>query len=57
VATVLVDDLVETCLEYEEQQQQKNGEDYLCINRVMLAMCMLSPGVLERRKDDPLVEL
>ena len=65
VATSLVEDLLEECLDYETTAAAIRNQcgsnqpehDPWCINRVMLAMCLLSPGVLKWRKSDPLVEL
>jgi hypothetical protein len=50
-----LDDLIQRSLQYEEQVA--GNEEHSTINRVMLAMCLLSPGVLGRRDTDPLIQL
>ena len=54
IAPQKVDSLVEMSLAHEARVAGR--EEHSSINRVMLAMCLLSPGALGRRNDDPLVE-
>ena len=52
--------LVEVCVNYQFDEVQKESgryeEEHSSINRTMLAMALLSPGVLKRRDSDPLVQ-
>jgi hypothetical protein len=50
-----VDELIELSLKHEECVQ--GYEEHSTINRVMLAMCLLCPGALGRRPNDPLLHL
>jgi hypothetical protein len=53
-----VDKLVEMSLEYENNAMERDGnEEHSSINRVMLAMCLLCPGVLGKRAGDPTISL
>ena len=54
IATQKVDSLEQMSLAHEARVAGR--EEHSCINRVMLAMCLLSPGALCRRHDDPLVK-
>lgn len=54
----LVRELLQQSLAHEKQAEARGFEEHSSINRVMLAMCLLSPGgVLDRRPEDPLVRL
>ena len=55
--TELVDELIEMSLKHEEKAIKRGYEEHSSINRVMLAMCLLSPGVLEKRPADPIISL
>ena len=52
-----VDRLIEMSLRHEENIMERGGEEHSSINRVMLAMCLLCPGVLAKRADDPTIVL
>ena len=52
-----VDKLVELSLQHEARAAATGMEEHSTINRVMLAMCMLCPGALEKRPGDPLVTI
>jgi hypothetical protein len=52
----LVDELVGLSVEHE-QKMAGRYEEHSSINRVMLAMCLLCPGALARRDEDPLLSL
>jgi hypothetical protein len=47
--------LEEQAVAYEARVASR--EDHSSINRVMLAMCLLCPGALGRRKNDPMVKI
>ena len=53
--------LTELCVKYQLDEIKKESgryeEEHSSINRTMLAMALLSPGVLKRRDSDPLVKL
>lgn len=51
----IVDKLMEMSIEYEANAAARGNEEHSSINRVMLAMTLLCPGILERRPGDPLV--
>jgi hypothetical protein len=53
----LVDKLVDLSLQHEQEAMRQGDEEHSSINRVMLAMCLLSPGSLGRRPTDPLLRL
>jgi hypothetical protein len=53
----VVDQLIQLSLEHEEAAEARGFEEHSSINRVMLAMCLLSPGALGRRDGDPLISL
>jgi hypothetical protein len=52
-----VDALLQLSLEHEANAQRQGHEEHSSINRVMLAMCLLSPGVLGRRPRDPWIQI
>ena len=52
-----VDKLIQMSLDYEARAEKRGIEEHSSINRVMLAMCLLCPGVLARRPMDPLITL
>jgi hypothetical protein len=55
--------LKEVCTRYQFKEMEKSSsdegyeEEHSAINRVMLAMVLLSPGALKRREGDPVVEI
>jgi hypothetical protein len=54
----IVDDLIKLSLEHEKEAKASGFEEHSSINRVMLAMCLLTPGgVLDRQPGDPLIRL
>lgn len=52
-----VDRLIEMSLKYEGEIMERGHEEHSSINRVMLAMCLLCPGALGKRADDPTIIL
>ena len=52
-----IEALVDLALEHERKAQAQGDEEHSSINRVMLAMCLLSPGALGRQSNDPLIDL
>lgn len=52
-----VDELIKLSLAYEEKAAKKGFEEHSSINRVMLAMCLLCPGALGRRPNDPKISI
>ena len=53
--------LLDLCRNYKEMREElyerSYEEEHSSINRVMLAMALLSPGVLRRRDSDPIVQI
>lgn len=58
--------LMDLCVHHQLREMKKSfssrkgsyeEEEHASINRVMLAMALLSPGVLKRREDDPMVRI
>lgn len=52
-----VDELVTMSLRYQEKAMESGYEEHSSINRVMLATCLLCPGVLAIRSGDPTISL
>eukprot|EP00957_Ditylum_brightwellii_P084003 6385233-Ditylum_brightwellii.AAC.1 len=53
-----VERLIHMSLEFEAQTAAaKEREEHSSINRVMLAMCLLCPGALGRRPNDPIIKI
>lgn len=52
-----VDELIELALTHEENAAKRGFEEHSSINRVMLAMCLLCPGALGRRPNDPTISI
>ena len=57
-------EILDVSIKYELEEMSKESsnlksyeEEHRSINRVMLAMALLSPGVLGRRASDPMVQL
>lgn len=53
----IVDRLVELSLQHQAQALAGGHEEHSSINRVMLAMCLLCPGALARKRDDPVLNV
>lgn len=52
-----VDQLVQLSLKHEARAAAIGVEEHSSINRVMLAMCMLCPGVLGKQEGDPTITI
>jgi len=52
-----VDQLVELSLKHERRASASGVEEHSSINRVMLAMCMLCPGALGKKPNDPVIAI
>ena len=64
VSTKHTREVLDVSVKYELEEMSKESstlksyeEEHRSINRVMLAMALLSPGVLGRRASDPMVQL
>ena len=64
VSTKHTQEVLDVAVNYEFEEMSKESstlesyeEEHRSINRVMLAMALLSPGVLRRRASDPMVQL
>lgn len=59
VSAEYIHEVLQSCVNYQFRiiKEQSDREEHRSINRVMLAMALLSPGVLLRRHSDPIIQL